>query len=147
MTEPRVLVCKLCSLMLLVLFVVNLAVAQQNGTSCPESIMNGTTRMDLTLDATCDALGNPVTDPYAGEGPHSGCYDAVNANYGLTVSCEPCPDNWQNCTPCPNYANECGSNTPAPQPTPTPGAGLYRGPTHIKNLAQAIWETLDWLTA
>lgn len=154
MTNPRVLVCiKLCSLMLLVMLVINLvgvfnaAVAQQNGTDCAPSIQNGDDRMVLHLDAVCDGNGNPTPDPYAGEGTHSGCYDALGANYGLTVQCDPCPANWQNCTPCPNYAPTCGDNTPDPQPTPPPGGGLYRAPTRLKNLAQAIWSTLDWLTA
>ena len=148
MTNPRVLVCiKLCSLMLLVMFIVNLAVAQQNGTSCTSSYQNGTDRMVLHLDTYCDGNGNPVSDPYAGQGAHSGCYDAQGGDYGPTVSCEPCPSNWQNCTPCPNWEPTCGSNTPDPQPTPPPGGGLNRGPTRLRNLAQAIWSTLDWLTA
>ena len=96
--------------------------AQQNGTSCPESISNGPDTMYLTLDAVCDGSGNPQNSPYGGNncwyGPcsHDGCFSGPG--YGQNVTCDPCPSNWQNCTPCPDYASNCGEDTPDPQPTP-----------------------------
>jgi hypothetical protein len=95
--------------------------AQQNGTRCMSNFMNGPdVNMALVLDSTCDSNGDPIMESWAGSGPRSGCYVADDQSYGLSVSCDPCPSNWQNCTPCNDGASTCGDDTPDPQPTPTP---------------------------
>ncbi len=110
--------------------------AQQNGTVCPEYIYNDPNEppLYLFLDSTCDAQGMPRDADYNG-GSHSACYSDYGNTPGLTHSCDVCPSNWENCTPCPNFETECGENTPDPPPS---GSG---------NFIQRIVLAVDWLTA
>jgi hypothetical protein len=112
--------------------------AQQNGTTCPEYYHNGDHIMTLTLDATCDANGDPRMANYPGYGPRDACYSS-GEGYGLTDVCELCPPEWPNCTPCPDWEPECGEDTPDPPPD---GSIKPR-----RNFFDTLWAALDWLTA
>lgn len=118
-------------------FLAGPALAQQNGTFCPESIINDPNgpELQLFLDSTCDAQGWPAPSEYVGSGAHTGCYTDFGETPGQTVSCSPCPQNWQNCTPCPNYDAQCGTHTPDPEPD---GNGSF-----LRQFVHAV----DWLTA
>lgn len=134
--------CALAVLLILGGLVAKPAHAQQNGTHCPESIINDPNSgpLQLYLDHTCNAQGEPVAaDPYSGgPGGHESCYtdwDGFGASTpGIGQVCQPCPSNWQDCTPCPNYAATC-DDPPDPQP---PGTG---------SLFHRIVSAVDWLTA
>lgn len=139
---------KLCASVVTFLFVTGLigvvkpTLAQQNGTTCPEYIDNGSDRMYLTLDAVCDGNGEPMYSHYPGMGARDGCY--TGTGYGFNDTCEPCPGDWQNCTPCPNFDSECGEDTPDPPPDP---GGSNQAPGGLQKIFNYVWSTLDWLTA
>ena len=137
----------LCLLLFVTLVVVAPAFAQQNGTTCANSFENGPDTMYLSLDSVCLEWGDPwhnPENPYPGYGSHDGCYSSNNGYYGMNASCDPCPSNWQNCTPCNNYENNCGADTPDPPPVPV---GSNQAPRKIRNAAYALWSTIDWLTS
>jgi len=92
----------------------------QNGTFCPQKIH--LTSMDqwamIFFDGTCDASGNfqPIDGTPPTTGPRQSCYVDGNPSPGLDVSCEPCPPDWPRCTPCDDYLDQCGDQTPDPDP-------------------------------
>lgn len=135
-------------LLFLTLIVVSPASAQQNGTDCAEQIPDGPNTLTLYLGATCDGMGQPYYNPEQpdpGEGDTiAGCYSSNNGNYGLDAICDPCPSNWQNCTPCPNDALTCDEDTPDPPPGPG-GSNLV--PQSLRNATYALVSAIDWLTA
>lgn len=139
--------CQLVLTLISILVLAATAMADQNGTSCPDEFSNGSDTMTLTIDAICDGSGQPIynSEPTQPGMPRDGCFwTNEHGGYGLNVTCNPCPSNWQNCTPCNDYANECGSETPDPPPG---GGGFNQTPNKLKNFAHTIWNTLDWLTA
>ncbi len=109
------------------------ALADQNGTSCPDYIQfAGGQWAELTIDANCDAFGDPQRSEYYGTGTHNGCYSDGGETAGQNANCEPCPSDRPRCTPCDNWEPECGSETPDPPPDTS---------------ANFFWTALDWLTA
>lgn len=113
------------------------ATGLQNGTFCPTRIhlSSATKWAYLIKNAYCDPRGyaclmDPPSDDWTGA--IQSCY-LESGTAGEDRSCEQCPPNWKRCTPCDNYAAQCGEDTPDPDPDSA--------------FLQKVWDSLDWLTA